>query len=235
MEEAIRDVASQLGYKKIERIIGLAKESGQDVFDHILRNSIKDDYAILFFPATMIQISPYGIIFERAMPINKASNFLTMHPELTEKFLRTIFTGFELILYKVCHIVIEQQRADYEWESEKSRTRFRKVIGLLKLDNEDRYKKLFDELFFVRDAFAHSFVEIDKIKYKYVPLSECFGHSFIGYSRCNADDIFVDDMNELFEPLMELFKRYQLAQIDASKFAKICNGLVNQRSLAPGR
>jgi hypothetical protein len=235
MEDELRQIAKELGYSKIDRLISIPVEIRLDLFNEILKNSINDIYAILFFPARMIQISPYGTRLAMCMPVRAADHYLTMHPKLNEKFLRTVFTGFEFILYKLCHICFENHRHDYEWESEKTRARFKRVCDLLTVVDKAKYKTLFDEIFFVRDAFAHSFIELVEIKYRGKPLSDSFGNTFIGGSHRNAEHIFVDDLNELFTPVMELFMQHQMKQIDANKFAKLCNRLVNKRSLAPGR
>src|SRR5262249_20449112 len=49
------------------------------------------------------------------------------HPQLA---VRQVFPGLELILYVMCHIMFEEQRHDYEWETEKTRVRLAKVASL---------------------------------------------------------------------------------------------------------
>jgi hypothetical protein len=44
----------------------------------------------------------------------------------------------------------------------------------------------------------------------------------------------MDDLMALFDPVMELFQKHQLKQIDAKKFYKLCDRLLMSRSLAPG-
>jgi hypothetical protein len=186
-----------------------------------------------------MQITPYGtrlgIVFSRG---KIHENYLLAHPNLDDKFLRQIFTGFELLLYKLCHIHFHEQSREYQWETEKTRQRIRRLKTVLDVSSWLDYTEGFDEIFFVRDAFAHSFIEIENIKYRGIPLSECFGNSYLGDSmRGAAADgarIFMDDVTILFEPIMNVFKTIQLRQIDERKFAKLCDRLLTSRSLAPG-
>ena len=100
-----------------------------------------------------------------------------------------------------------------------------------------RLSALFDGLFFVRDAFAHSFIELEEIKYDGVPLAHCFGDSYLGQTQRDAEargaSIFTDDLTTLFNPIMKLFCEHQLKQIDAKKFHKLCDRLLTTRSLSP--
>jgi hypothetical protein len=132
-----------------------------------------DPYAILFFPGKCFQITPFGMSFAHALSRDDAS-YLIAFPDLDEKFLRQAFTGFELVLYKICHIVLEDQRTDYHWETQKTRQRFRRIRTLLSMEDWTSFERLFDNVFFLRDAFAHSFIQLDEIKYDGVPLSDCF-------------------------------------------------------------
>lgn len=234
MAHELRQIGKALDYKKIERVIAVSERDGIDVVNTILQNSIRDTFAMIFFEASMIQITPYGIVFSMTYKSTNVGNYLTMHPELNEKYLRTVFTGFELLLYKLAHICLEKHAHDYQWESERTRRRFSRLCKLLKVHDEKIYKDLFDEIFFVRDAFAHSFVDVDKIKYRGAPLSQCFGQSWVGRSYAGASAIFIDDLNALYAPVMDLFMAHQFEQFDASKFARLCNSLVNTRSLGPG-
>jgi hypothetical protein len=239
MNEELIQIAEALGYSKIERFKVFSKTLTPEAVNDILKSSISEPYAILFFTSKMMQITPFGtrlgIVFSHGK-INE--NYLVAHPELDDKFLRQIFTGFEFILYKLCHIHFHGQSRDYQWETEKTRQRIRKLETVLTVASWANYLELFDEIFFVRDAFAHSFVEIEEIKYRGVPLSDCFGDSFRGHSMRDAAAhgarIFMDDVSALFEPIMHVFKTIQLRQIDEVKFAKLCDRLMISRSLAPG-
>jgi hypothetical protein len=111
------------------------------------------------------------------------------------------------------------------------------VNRLLALKDAPAYKNLFEEIFFVRDAFAHSFINIEQIKYKGLLLDRCFGYTYTGMAL-DIEEInfsFVEDLNELFKPMMEVFRGLQYQQIDREKFYKLCDRIVDQRSLAPGR
>jgi hypothetical protein len=115
-------------------------------------------------------------------------------------------------LYKLCHIHLHGQSREYQWESKKNRQRIRRLKTVLNVSSWSDYTEGFDEIFFVRDAFVHSFIEIENIKYRGIPLSECFGNSYLGDSmRGAAADgarIFMDDVTILFEPIIMYSKRF---------------------------
>jgi len=237
MKQEILAIAEALKYKKLGRLKQTHEKVDVDALLEILKSSIVDPYAILFFPGKCYQITPFGMSFAHALSRNDAS-YLIAFPDLTEKFLREAFTGFELVLYKICHIVLEDQRTEYHWETQKTRQRFRRLKPLLAVSDWAEFERLFDNIFFVRDAFAHSFIPLDEIKYNGAPLSECFGGSFLGHTRRDAASygarIFTDDLTKLFEPVMTLFCQHQLKQIDARKFHKLCDRLLMPRSMSPG-
>jgi hypothetical protein len=201
--------------------------------------SIVETHVILFFPGKCFQITPFGASFALTMTtMGSDNNYLLTFPELDERFFRQVFTGFEFVVFKVCHIVLEEQKADYHWETEKTRQRIRRLQPLLNISDWDNYFQLFDEIFYVRDGFAHSFTPLDRLKYKGVPLSECFGKSFNDIDRRAAEQfgagIFTDDLAKVFDPVMNLFTQHQLKQIDSLKFEKFCDKLLTPRSLSPG-
>jgi hypothetical protein len=71
-----------------------------------------------------------------------------------------------------------------------------------------------------------------------VRLEECFGDSYLCRSLRGAGEygarLFMEDVVTLFTPIMKVFERVQLKQIDEGKFAKLCDRLMTPRSLAPG-
>jgi len=238
MKREILVIAQELGYSKVDRLRDADNISDQALLD-ILKTSIVEPYAILFFPGKCFQITPFGMSLSLLLSMNQQTdNYLIAFPELDEKFLRQAFTGFELVVYKICHIALESQRTDYHWETEKTRARFRRLQPLLALPDWNSYFELFDEIFFVRDAFAHSFIPLVDIRYRQVRLDDCFGESFVGHTRDAAATygarIFLNDLRTLFDPVMNLFKQYQLKQIDSSKLFKLCDRLLMARTLSPG-
>jgi hypothetical protein len=239
MKQDLLMIAEALGYRKIERLRNAEEKISNELLLDVLKASISEPYAILFFPGKCFQITPFGMSFAHAASLLRAcDNYLIAFPDLEEKFLRQAFTGFELLLYKTCHIVLEKSRPDYHFETEKTRQRIVRLQSVLSLADWEPYARLFDEIFFVRDAFAHSFIPLADIKYAGVPLSECFGSSFIGHTRRNAEAygrrIFMDDLDKLYAPIMDLFREHQLKQVDAEKFHKLCDRLLMARSLSPG-
>ena len=117
---------------------------------------------------------------------------------------------------------------------------FRRAIHseTVSVGNWREYVELFDEIFYVRDAFAHSFIDIENVKYRHVRLVDCFGNLYLGVSMRDAENhgarIFMEDVAALFAPIIRVFETIQLKQIDEKKFAKLCDRLMMSRSLAPG-
>jgi hypothetical protein len=237
MKQDFLIIAEALGYKKLQRLRHAGEKVDSDVLLDMIKSSIVDPYAILFFHGRCYQITPYGVNFAHALSRNDR-NYLIAFPDLNEKFLREVFTGFELVLYKICHIVLEDQKAEYHWETQKTRKRFKRLRTLLAMQDWKDFERLFDNIFFVRDAFAHSFVSLEDIKYDDVPLRDCFGDSYLGHTRRESEvhgaRIFTDDLTKLFEPIIKLFCEHQLKQIDARKLHKLCDRLLMQRSMSPG-
>lgn len=237
MKETFGEIAKAIGYAKMPRLQAAIDEMDEHDVLKIVQSCITESYVILFFDCKIFQMTPFGFKYGIAGPRLNITNVLLMHPRLEEKFFREIFTGFELLVYKCCHIQLEKQRNGYNWESERTRTRFKKLMPLLALTNAAEYEAMFGEVFHVRDAFAHSFVDLEDIRFRGVPLSDCFGvtdlgASFVDYKRAGIH-IFLDEMALLFDPLMQLFRSIQLKQIDARKFTKLCDQLVAPRSLLP--
>jgi hypothetical protein len=152
MDDTLKMIAKALSYRKTDRLVVSVNDKSLDALYYLLSHSIKGTYAMLFLPGRMIQISPYGMELSIAISKRNTDNYLTIHPKLNEKFLRQVFTGLENILYVICHIMFERQRYDYEWETEKTRERFAKIVSLLTVKNSNDYNKLFEDIFFVRDA-----------------------------------------------------------------------------------
>jgi hypothetical protein len=235
LSQDILMIADALAYKRLDRL-RQADTVSDDVLLDILKSSITEPFAILFFPAKCFQITPYGLKFGHILSYRDA-DYLIAFPELDEKFLRQAFTGFEFVIYKICHLVLEDQNPEYRWETQSTRQRFRRLKPILSLSDWNSFYELFDNLFFVRDAFAHSFIELSDIKYDGVRLGDCFGDSHVGHTRRDAETagarIFTDDLATIFSPIMKLFCEHQLKQIDAKKFHKLCDRLLIKRSLSP--
>lgn len=89
----------------------------------------------------------------------------------------------------------------------------------------------------MRNAFAHSFVALEDIRYRGVPLRLCFGQSYLGRTYGAEDEVdgrkFADDARAFVKPLIETFSRFQLRQIDKKKLFRLCNSVLKERSLAP--
>jgi hypothetical protein len=237
-------IARELGYKKIDRLNCRLEEleennkgSSWETANYVLSSAINDVYALLFLPNRMIQITPYGTQFSIALRgYRNADNYLLIHPCLNENFLRRAFTGFEFVVFKLCQLYFENNRHDYRWETESTRVRMKKLVPVVAPASQLDYTELFDNIFYVRDAFAHTFIEIEQIRYAGTQLEECFGYAYTGshLDAAKATFTFVEDLNSLFKPIMLMFMKQQYGQIDKNKFYKLCDRLVIRRSLAPG-
>jgi hypothetical protein len=233
--EELLTIAAELRYPKLERLKDWADKANHKIISDVIKSIIREPYTILFFPGKCLQITPFGWSITRFSM--RERHYLLSQPELNEKFLRQAFTGFELVVYKICHLALEGQRYDYHFESQKLAQRFRRLRQIVDVPNWSDFAKLFDDISFVRNAFAHSFVPVEELLYCDMPLSECFGNSYLGHTLREAESlgakIFTDDLTELFSPVLDVFHKYQLQQIDEKKFEKVCDRLLMKRSLSP--
>src|SRR6187397_2780283 len=128
MKHEVLMIAEALSYKKLGRLRSMAGSDNDNLLLDILKASIVEPYAILFFPGKCLQITPFGASFASAWAkARRSDNYLIAFPELDEKFLRQVFTGLELVIYKVCQIVLEDQKPEYQWETETTRQRMRRL------------------------------------------------------------------------------------------------------------
>jgi hypothetical protein len=229
IRDALVTVAAALGYDKLERL----KQGINSIEEYVIRSGIEGSMrgtsALLFFPGKFYEISPFGTKISQVIGRKEKDpvNFILAYPALDEKYLRRLFTGIELLVFKVCHLQLENQRRDYHFETEKLRTRIRRMKILLNVPDWDHYLAIFDELWFVRDAFAHSFMDIDQIEYCNVPLRVCFEHPKQSTTR-----VFMDDVRSFFEPIFLQFHTDQLSQVDSDKLFRFCDQAIKRRALA---
>jgi hypothetical protein len=107
---------------------------------------------------------------------------------------------------------------------------------MLAVPDWDAYMERFDEIQFTRDAFAHSFIDLEEIPYRGVPLSRCFGYTKVGRPGTHDTSFdgkyFIDDVELFFGPIAKAFIARQLEQIDRNKFFRLCDQVLKKRSLA---
>jgi hypothetical protein len=236
-QQELITIAEALQYPKLVRLKEWAKTADDDVASGIIRTTISEPFTILFFPGKCLQITPFGWSFTRILT-SRSDHYLLAHAQLNEAYLRRVFTGLELIVYKLCHIALEDQRPEYHFESQKLAQRFKRLKSLLNVPDWAEFASLFDDISFVRNAFAHSFVPIEDLLYCDVPLKRCFGDSYLGRSfndeeHAGSARIFTNDLKRLFDPIMKMFYEKQLLQMDSRKFVKLCDRLLMKRSLSP--
>src|SRR5262245_51826695 len=111
-------IATELRYPKLERLKEWADRADIEIISEVIKSIIREPYTILFFPKKCLQITPFGWSFARFL--NNDRHYLLSQPELNEHFLRQVFTGFELVVYKICHIALEGHRSDYHFETQKA-------------------------------------------------------------------------------------------------------------------
>jgi hypothetical protein len=165
-------------------------------------------------------------------------NYIMHWAQLDESFLRKVFTGAELLLYKLVVIYDLQPSKKYSFEKEKALKRFRRLADRNILDS--KLEPIFKEILHTRNAFAHSFLPIHEISYKDFPLEMCFGETINGGSYVDydtfgdsKDGLFVSDARRITDHMIDRFCSRQLSQIDRNRLFRICDGLLTRRSLLP--
>lgn len=231
-------VAKELGYPKIDRLNAWTSQNIVRA-NGIIEASVKTERAILFFQGAMFEVSPFGSVhhFFGISSREKAPNYLLFGPELNEKYLRHLFTGIELIIFKLYHIACKNNDPDIHFEQQKTKQTLNRLREIIDQSDWENYVNLFDELFFVRNAFAHSFIDLEKIRYRGVALKRCFGETYLGRyygpEIGGSCPIFFEDVCSFVNPLIDAFRRFQLKQIDDRKLFRLCNNELKTRNLAP--
>jgi hypothetical protein len=206
----------------------------------VLQHSITDSFAIFFFPALFYELSTFGARIHHWMARDQNDyNFLMHDARLDEKSLRRIFTGIELIVFKLFVLSTEGLSSRYDFESEKTKVRFGKLVRARVLD--EAFRDVFDEVLFTRNAFSHSFLDVGEIAYKTKPLHDCFGVSGVGRVHLNHDQfdnpndtgVFLFDTKRLTDHLVDRFRAVQFKQIDQEKLFKLCDRLLRERKMLP--
>lgn len=163
------------------------------------------------------------------------NSFITHHPSLEEKFLRRLFTGIEYLVFKIYHLVVKELDFRYTFEQGRTKARLNAIRDLIGFDSN--YIRTFDAIFRARDAFAHSFIDVNEIKYHGIELNICFGHTHSGRMNeqelPNGSPIFMDDVIEIVMPLDKYFKTIQFEQIEKNKFLSIIQKQMTGHTLEP--
>jgi hypothetical protein len=222
-------VADALGYDKIARLRRDVGNHESRVLLSVLESSMNNTNSLFFFPGKFYEISPFGTKLTHFMAKDSIyiSNYIIAYPSLDEKFLRTLFTGIELLAFKLCHLLLENQKRGYHFETERFRARVRRMRGFLGITNWEHYLEICDEILFTRDAFAHSFLDIRDITYRDVPLRHCFDR----LSNFNGK-AFMEDVRLFVDPIHRVFSQHQLMQVDTDKLFRSCDQLIKRRTLA---
>ncbi len=70
MKTELIEIAEALKYSKIERLKAFSKHITDETVNDILKASIAEPYAILFFSRKLIQITPYGTRLQGCSVLN---------------------------------------------------------------------------------------------------------------------------------------------------------------------
>ena len=202
-----------------------------DLSNFALTNSVRGTYAILFAPSIMMQITPYGTSYSIAYSNEGGDHYLTMYPKLDEKFFRQTFTSFEMIIFKIFHIFIEDMSPDYIFDQSTTFKRFKRLKSCLPVADWDSFFQSFQDFWYVRDAFSHTYIDWKEINYKGISLNACFGQTYTGPSHNETDFNFVEDIESIFDPILRFFMTRQIEQMDSSKFSVLCDAALRPRSL----
>ena len=235
MDFSIR-LAKELNYDKVQRLEEILEEKYGEL-NEIVQSSSKETLSIIFLEGLFLEVTNKNVYCHYFYERNRRPtiDYITIRPELDEKFLRKVFTGLELILYKICHVILEDQRRSYNFEHQKTTPRFNRLKEHVQVENWLYYREIFGEIISARNYFSHSFIDVEKIPYRGVPLDVCFGRSSKGrrqgFLPSTLGFTFVDDLRFLITPLLNLFSSHQLKQIDREKFFKLCDHLLKSRSL----
>jgi hypothetical protein len=155
-----------------------------------------------------------------------------------KKSLRRIFTGIELFLFKLRVLTDTSLGRRYDFESEKVLQRFNKLMNSGIIDR--KFQKTFAEINHTRDAFAHSFLDVEDLNYRGHPLSACFGASYLSsrldrriFKSSNMDGVFMFDVGEFTDALIAKFCEVQFGQLDVEKLFMLCDRLLRERKMLP--
>jgi hypothetical protein len=205
----------------------------------IIHSSCRFDESIFFYDGKFFQFSQFGFSmrFFGSKNVDKESkaNFLITGFDLNEKSLRNLFTGIEFILYKLVQLAVEPRPHRYNIEKERLSVRFAKLRNSGFLQSVDR--DVFDEIVFCRNAFSHSFVEIDAIEYFDIQLALSFDHAkwLSNFQRFGHDEderperFFSHDVRDVTNIMINEFRPIQYKQMDVDKLHMLLKKIIPRR------
>lgn len=221
---------NELRYSKAELIKDLQGKNLHQTEISAIQHSIIPSFAVFALPGKFYEVSQFGYKLH--------CNYLMHGIQLDDASLRRLFTGIELLVFKLICLRTEVGKR-YDLESESATVRFGKLVkaGVLPKSLKDA----FDNITWTRHAFAHSFLEAHELPFRNVPLEDCFGTTFLGGQHLDetmfASDqqigVFIFEVQHLTDTLIECFRPVQFKQIDIDKLFSICDRLLRPRKLLP--
>jgi hypothetical protein len=239
MDRWLSPLLSELGYPQLQRWNASAQGRPDEALA-LLRNSINSSFAIFCLPAQFLEISTFATKIHHWMTEKPDDyNFLTHSLSLDEQGLRRLFTGIELLVYKLNVLTGTTPRERRErFEGGKTKIRFKRLVERKVLPGE--VKELFDEVMFTRNAYAHSFLDVREITYYEVPLASCFGTGWLAehidenrFPSPDAPRVFTHDVRQLTDQLIGKFRPIQFQQLDKEKLFDLCDRKIQRRKMIP--
>jgi hypothetical protein len=132
MRDALITIAAALDYDKLPRLQRDLPNYSHDFIVQALNASMNHTNNILFFPGKFYEIGIFGVKFYHffAKGINP-DNYILSFPMLDKKFLRRLFTGIELVVFKLCHLTIEDHRRNYHFRNGAASAKGKKITANL--------------------------------------------------------------------------------------------------------
>jgi hypothetical protein len=236
MDRWLSPLLSELEYPRLKKWNESSQGRQTDVLQ-LLRSSIKGSFAIFCLHATFFEISTFATKIHHWMTEKPDDyNFLTHSLSLDEKGLRGLFTGIELLLYKLD--VLSRDVPGERFEGGKTIKRFNSLVKSNVLPGE--LKQLFDEVMFTRDSFAHSFLDVREITYYGVPLGSSFGTGRLSehidenrFPNPDVPRVFTHDVRQFTDQLIAKFRPVQFQQLDKEKLFDLCDRTIQKRKMIP--
>jgi hypothetical protein len=140
-------IATALQYDKLTRLQRDFANFEDDQLLRLLTSSTRDTNSLFFFRGQFYEISTFGanIHYFSCRGRNDTDNYILAFADLDEKYLRRLFTGIELVAFKLCHLAVEGQRRDYHFETERLRQRVKKLKPKLAVPDWDDYMERFEK------------------------------------------------------------------------------------------
>jgi hypothetical protein len=226
-------------YGRLDELNSVSHKDKDQQVMQIVQSCVRFTDCAFFYDNNFFYLSPFGFkLSNYSLFMNDKSclpsNFLASNLQMDVKSLRTLFTGIEFLLYKAIQLRLEENPYKYSIESEKASARFSRLRNQGQLKNVDENE--FNEIMKTRNAFAHSFVDIEEIEYSKSELEYCFESSRFEHlaTKFNLDRkarptrFFKSDATALTNELIREHQEVQMNQIDGQKLNSLLAGFLRK-------